>query len=51
MEWKDITFSWRTRNWSKDDVGKIVRITTDNDLGNVVSATLMWDNTINGNNI
>ena len=47
MEWKDITFSWRTRNWSKDDVGKIVRITTDNDLGNVVSATLMWDNTIN----
>ena len=44
MEWKDITNTWKTRNWSKDDVGKQVRITTGNYLGNVMSAILMWDN-------
>ena len=44
MEWKDITNTWQTRNWSKDDVGKQVRITTDHALGHIMSATLMWDN-------
>ena len=34
MEWKDITNTWQTRNWSKDDVGKQVRITT---------GTMLWD--------
>ena len=44
MEWKDITNTWKTRNWSKDDVGKQVRITTDHAFGHVVSGILMWDN-------
>ena len=44
MEWKDITNTWQTRNWSKDDVGKQVRITTDHAFGHVMSAILMWDN-------
>ena len=45
MEWKDITTTYDTKNWTQNDVGKQVRITFDmgTDDIKIIATNLMWD--------